>query len=334
MRQAQYELRDRLGHNGWRVALETNDEVPGVGVHDTSWRLASTRPPVGRQVLVEFRVHEVEVYPSYWGDERRILRYAITVRYPVREGSPELLLECDCYRRDVNTFFRALEWFRDPTGHNLYHRPAPGDWLPPDDWDAERWRVGLEETWDTTGNLDEMLHAALSAGERKLRLVTCAVCRQLPVGMLDPMNRLAVEMAERYAEGESTKRELKKVCKQSGLPWLGQLDPRPALYRAVGQRQAEDASTAKAAVAGALREVLGNPARPPAFRHAWLYANGGVARRLVEAALAEQDYGVLPVLADALEDAGCAEAALLDHCRQARPHARGCWVVDLLTGKG
>jgi hypothetical protein len=105
----------------------------------------------------------------------------------------------------------VLEWFRDPTGHNLYHGHAPGDWLPPDDWDAERWRAGLEETWDTTAGLDAMLHAAeMSASDRKLRLVACAVCRQLPVGMLDAKNRLAVEMAERYAEGEITKRELKK----------------------------------------------------------------------------------------------------------------------------
>jgi hypothetical protein len=123
------------------------------------------------------------------------------------------------------------------------------------------------------------------------------------------------------------------VSKLSGLPWLGH-DPRQALHSAVQQRQAEDAATAKAVTAGALREILGNPMRPVALRHAWLFANGGVARRLVEAALTEQDYGVLPVLADALEDAGCAEPAILDHCRQARPHARGCWVVDLLEGKG
>jgi hypothetical protein len=42
----------------------------------------------------------------------------------------------------------------------------------------------------------------------------------------------------------------------------------------------------------------------------------------------------LPVLADALEDAGCADAALLGHCRGPGEHVRGCWVVDLLLGKG
>ena len=41
----------------------------------------------------------------------------------------------------------------------------------------------------------------------------------------------------------------------------------------------------------------------------------------------------LPVLADALEDAGCANPDVLGHCRSAGPHARGCWVVDLILGK-
>ena len=41
----------------------------------------------------------------------------------------------------------------------------------------------------------------------------------------------------------------------------------------------------------------------------------------------------LPLLADALEDAGCADADILVHCRNGGEHVRGCWVVDLLLGK-
>jgi hypothetical protein len=41
----------------------------------------------------------------------------------------------------------------------------------------------------------------------------------------------------------------------------------------------------------------------------------------------------LPILADALEDAGCTEAAVLAHCRGGGEHVRGCWAVDLLTGR-
>jgi hypothetical protein len=48
---------------------------------------------------------------------------------------------------------------------------------------------------------------------------------------------------------------------------------------------------------------------------------------------AENAFGRLPILADALEDAGCDNADILNHCRQPREHVRGCWVVDLVLGK-
>ena len=48
----------------------------------------------------------------------------------------------------------------------------------------------------------------------------------------------------------------------------------------------------------------------------------------------DRAFNRLPLLADALEDAGCADAEVLAHCRGPGPHDRGCWVVDLLLGKG
>jgi len=47
----------------------------------------------------------------------------------------------------------------------------------------------------------------------------------------------------------------------------------------------------------------------------------------------EKAFDRLPILADALQDAGCENDDVLDHCRGAGPHVRGCWVVDLLLGK-
>jgi len=48
-----------------------------------------------------------------------------------------------------------------------------------------------------------------------------------------------------------------------------------------------------------------------------------------------RDFAPMPVLADALEEAGCDDAAVLAHCRDPQaPHVRGCWVVDLVLGKG
>jgi hypothetical protein len=45
-----------------------------------------------------------------------------------------------------------------------------------------------------------------------------------------------------------------------------------------------------------------------------------------------RDFTAMPLLADLLEEAGC-PAAVGAHCRDLGPHARGCWVVDLLLGK-
>ena len=41
----------------------------------------------------------------------------------------------------------------------------------------------------------------------------------------------------------------------------------------------------------------------------------------------------MPILADALQDAGCDNDDILNHCRDDGPHVRGCWVVDLVLGK-
>jgi hypothetical protein len=54
---------------------------------------------------------------------------------------------------------------------------------------------------------------------------------------------------------------------------------------------------------------------------------------LARAVYDERAFDRLPILADALEDAGCHDAGILAHCRGPGPHVRGCWVVDLLLGK-
>jgi len=41
----------------------------------------------------------------------------------------------------------------------------------------------------------------------------------------------------------------------------------------------------------------------------------------------------LPLLADALMDAGCADEDVIGHCRSDSPHVRGCWVVDWMLDK-
>lgn len=95
----------------------------------------------------------------------------------------------------------------------------------------------------------------------------------------------------------------------------------------------EDALAARYAEDDALcdlvRDVFGNPFRPVAFDPAW---RSDTAVALAKGMYESRDFAAMPILADALQDAGCENAAVLDHCRDAN-HVRGCWVVDLVLGK-
>ena len=80
-----------------------------------------------------------------------------------------------------------------------------------------------------------------------------------------------------------------------------------------------------------LRDIFGNPFRPVAVDPAWLTSD---VVMLAHGIYDEKAFDRMPILADALQDAGCANDDVLTHCRGAGPHVRGCWVVDLLLGKG
>jgi hypothetical protein len=80
-----------------------------------------------------------------------------------------------------------------------------------------------------------------------------------------------------------------------------------------------------------LREVVGNPFRPTRIDPQWLTWNNSTVAILARTIRTEKDFALMPVLADALEDAGCSEAALLAHCREKCQHVASCWLLDLLT---
>jgi hypothetical protein len=85
------------------------------------------------------------------------------------------------------------------------------------------------------------------------------------------------------------------------------------------------------AQASLLKEIFGNPFRPVAFSTAWRSDTAvTLARQMYES----RDFSAMPILADALQDAGCDSDDVLNHCRGSGPHVRGCWVVDLVLGKG
>jgi hypothetical protein len=80
-----------------------------------------------------------------------------------------------------------------------------------------------------------------------------------------------------------------------------------------------------------IRCIFGNPFRPVAFNPAW---RTDTAVALAQQMYDSRDFSTMPILADALQDAGCEDAAILSHCRDAKQtHVRGCWVCDLVLGK-
>jgi hypothetical protein len=109
-------------------------------------------------------------------------------------------------------------------------------------------------------------------------------------------------------------------------------------FKMVGQRKVEGLSTPADSIwageeeiqADLLRCVVGNPFRPVPFDPSW---RTPAVLHLAQAIYDDRAFDQLPILADALEEAGCTNGEVLDHCRGPGPHVRGCWVVDLLLGK-
>ena len=79
-----------------------------------------------------------------------------------------------------------------------------------------------------------------------------------------------------------------------------------------------------------LREIVGNPFRPVPFDPRWRTSDTvGLAQAIYD----DRAFERMPILADALMDAGCEDEQIIGHCRGEGPHVRGCWVVDLILDK-
>jgi hypothetical protein len=86
----------------------------------------------------------------------------------------------------------------------------------------------------------------------------------------------------------------------------------------------------KAVQAPLVRCIFGNPFHPVTFNPSWLTP---AVTSVAESIYLEGAFHRLPILADALEDAGCDQQDMLAHCRGPGPHDKGCWVIDLLLHK-
>jgi hypothetical protein len=201
------------------------------------------------------------------------------------------------------------------------------------------------------GDLDNMLaHLAKGASHRKLKLFACACCRSLP-GYLDSQpDRQALELTERDVDGLATEEEFDQLLEEEfDVRWYrrdawdaidriletywGETWGNERLYHQSEEEQLQSRNRMNAALALLLLDIFGNPFRPVSTASHWYTWNEGTIIRLAKGIYEERAFDRLPVLADALEEAGCTNADILNHCRSPGPHVRGCWVIDLLLGK-
>jgi hypothetical protein len=196
---------------------------------------------------------------------------------------------------------------------------------------------------------------------RKLQLYLIARCRT-EWGRIPAAGRAAAEFVERYADDPRPDPatwaavahaialmhraypipEIVARCEQdlravglnvpTGPPWRGTADEWFRFNRLVFAPLCVDTGPVFEFdhPADLVRCVFGNPFRPVAFDPDWRSQSAiDLARTMYES----RDYGAMPVLADALEEAGCDNPDVLAHCRGDGPHARGCWVADHVLGK-
>jgi hypothetical protein len=198
-----------------------------------------------------------------------------------------------------------------------------------------------EEAWQDTENAEILFHLLPSDfSRRKLRYFVCGFVR-CRLHWVNSDDEEVLELAESIADDEPNVDPDHWVSTWQGLRELWGPDPAGQhaflLALTVGDDTLDEAQWAFVDADDAeyalgcelLREVFGNPFRPLDFAP-W---RTGTAVALARTMYESQDFGAMPILADALQDAGCDNAEVLSHCRDAsQVHARGCWVVDGVLG--
>jgi hypothetical protein len=205
-----------------------------------------------------------------------------------------------------------------------------------------------EQEWLAASDPESMLlYLTAAASDRKLRLFACACCRRIWDLLPEGACRRAVEASERFADGEINADDLQRswlaarrlvasaVARVSGWDRLtaAEMEARDAArsgaWSAAHSVVADTALEERQAQSELLRDIF-HPFHALAPQSAWLTPE---VTALAQEMYRERTFDRMPVLADALTKAGCQDSAILAHCRGPGPHVRGCWVVDLLTGR-
>jgi hypothetical protein len=202
-----------------------------------------------------------------------------------------------------------------------------------------------------------LIAARLLLSERKVRLVACACARHFLTADAHPTLHWGVEVGEQIADGTADGTMLARADDRFGsLFYVGDYVARGFVgvdeFRAslvkwtVNKRANLGAGRMMATLSDYeadtgegdprwhlphLRDIFGNPFRPVNFDAEW---RTSTAVALAKGMYETRNFSAMPILADALQDAGCNNADILSHCRDANGvHVRGCWVVDLVLGK-
>lgn len=221
-----------------------------------------------------------------------------------------------------------------------------------------------EAKWLHTIDVDGLLKFVCSLAqhpyaERKLRLLAVAFCRQVGGHHFLPAANHAVETAELLADGQAAETERLEANAAAHRAYQSLWREEAALQFTslscmaasmacsavshdlefavthtastwVSNNLESDRNRARRNAANIIRDIFGNPFRPVAADTQWFTST---ALSLTIAIYEDRAWDRLPILADALEEAGCNDADILNHCRGQGPHARGCWVADLILGK-
>lgn len=218
-----------------------------------------------------------------------------------------------------------------------------------------------EWDWLSSTDPEKMLnYLGQPASQRKLSLFACSCWHRLAHLLPTPAAHCVVELTEKWAEGQACEEDWQQARGDlfAELLGVGTAPFGPRIFEVLallcgeigkGETHAHLASRASLAAAewvgdwavdtetrmqcDRLRDIFGNPFRPTILDPSWLAWNERCVEKLAWTIYAERRFEDLPILGDALEDAGCDQAELLRHCRETTDHVRGCHVLDLLTGK-
>ncbi|HEV3386415.1 MAG TPA: hypothetical protein VG097_16450 [Gemmata sp.] len=207
-----------------------------------------------------------------------------------------------------------------------------------------------EEDWLACSNPMPMLEFVHDrASQRKLRLFAVACCHTVLHWLIDKRSLKAVEVAEAFVDGKATEDDLRRAMIRAhraseiiaGPPsraviWVAHenMDLSYCQYltndvaTAFGATGSEESAESLIQQSNFVRDIF--PFNSVTLNPSWLTST---VLALAQQMYDSRDFSVMPILADALQDAGCENEDILNHCRQPGEHVRGCFVVDLLLGK-